>query len=83
MQRKVPVDSSPSVMFTTNIEIVLIILVVFIFAAKIAIMLIFATTLVIVVVARLYTLGGVASRQVDMYEPEEDLWTDGSYPSLW
>ena len=82
MQRKVPVDSSPSVMFTTNIEIVLIILVVFIFAAKIAIMLIFATTLVIVVVARLYTLGGVASRQVDMYEPEEDLWTDGSYPSL-
>ena len=62
--------------------VVLIILVVFIIAAKIVIVLKFATSLVIVVVARLYTLGGVASRQVDMYEPEEDLWTDGSYPSL-
>ena len=82
LQRKVLVDSSPSIMFTTNIEIVLIILVVLKIAAKIVFLPIFATTLVIVVVARLYTLGGVASRQVDMYEPEEDLWTDGSYPSL-
>ena len=58
--------------------VVLIILVVFIIAAKIVFLPLFATTLV----ARLYTLGGVASRQVDMYEPEEDFWTDGSYPSL-
>ena len=85
MQRKVLVDSSlsiMSIMFITDIEIVLIIPVVFKIAAKIDFLPIFATTLVIVVVARLYTLGGVASRQVDMYEPEEDLWTDGSYPSL-
>ena len=64
------------------IVIVLIILVMFIIAAKIVIMLIFATTLVNFVATRLYTIGGVASRQVDMYEPEEDIWTDGSYPSL-
>ena len=34
------------------------------------------------VLCSLYTLGGVASRQVDKYEPEEDRWTDGSWPSL-
>ena len=82
MQRKVPVDSSLSITFVSYSVIVHIILVMFIIAAKIVFLPIFATTLVIVVVARLYTLGGVASRQVDMYEPEEDLWTDGSYPSL-
>ena len=82
MQRKVPLDSSPSITFITDIEFVLIILVVLKIAAKIDFLPIFATTLVNGVVARLYTLGGVASRQVDMYEPEEDLWTDGSYPSL-
>ena len=82
LQRKVLIDNSPSVMFIIDIEIVLIILVVFIIAAKIVIMLIFATTLVNFVATRLYTIGGVASRQVDMYEPEEDIWTDGSYPSL-
>ena len=82
LQRKVPVDSSLSITFVSYSVIVHIILVMFIIAAKIVFLPIFATTLVIVVVARLYTLGGVASRQVDMYEPEEDLWTDGSYPSL-
>ena len=30
----------------------------------------------------LFTVGGVASRQVDRYEPELDTWTDGSYPGL-
>ena len=29
-----------------------------------------------------FTVGGVSSRQVDRYEPENDTWTDGSYPSL-
>ena len=82
LQRKVLIDNSLFVMFITNIEIVFIILVVLKIAAKIDFLPIFATTLVNGVVARLYTLGGVASRQVDMYEPEEDLWTDGSYPSL-
>ena len=36
----------------------------------------------IICMCSLYTLGGVASRQVDKYEPEEDRWTDGSWPSL-
>ena len=27
-------------------------------------------------------VGGVSSRQVDVYSPESDTWTDGSYPSL-
>ena len=31
---------------------------------------------------KLYTVGGVSSRQVDRYDPETDEWTDGSYPSL-
>ena len=30
----------------------------------------------------LFTVGGVASRQVDRYDPELDTWTDGSYPGL-
>ena len=31
---------------------------------------------------RLFTLGGVSSRQVDVYCPESDTWSDGSYPAL-
>ena len=31
---------------------------------------------------QLYTVGGVASRQVDRYCPESDTWSDGSFPAL-